>query len=85
MKSKNVNETRSPEPTPDQLLQMLDLQLQSKRARRQQSQGSRTTFRLFSIILIVGGSGAALLFLQFILSDLPEKEPLSALSELVVE
>jgi hypothetical protein len=85
MKSKAVNETKSSEPTPDQLLQMLDLQLQSKRALRQQSQGSRTSFRLLGIILIIGGSGAALLFLQFLLSDLPEKEPLSALSELVVE
>jgi hypothetical protein len=65
-----VNENKSNAPTPEQLLLMLDLQMEQQRALRQKSSSRRTTFRVFSIFLILGGCLAAFLVLQYALSEL---------------
>ena len=68
--TKAVNETKSLEPTPDQLLKLLDLQLAQQRATRLHGSGKRTMIRIVGIFLILGGCVAAILILQYALSEL---------------
>ena len=51
-----MNENKISEPTPEQLLQVLELQLQMQRAKRRQSARSRTAIRVGGILLILGGA-----------------------------
>jgi hypothetical protein len=76
-----VNENKSSEATPDQLLHALELQLAARRIERQRSAGNRTAFRVGSIFLILGGCGAALFFLQMAVADLPDPEEVKALQK----
>ena len=70
-----VNETRTPEPTPEQLLKLLDLQLASARTKRTTGDTTprRTALLVGALLLIVGGCCAALLVLQHLLSDLQHR------------
>jgi hypothetical protein len=70
-----MNENRSADPTPEQLLQLLELQLSAQRAKRQQTSAKRTTWRIFGILLIFGGAIAALLILQYAMSELSSRDP----------
>ena len=62
----NVNETKTSEPTPEQLLKMLDLQMNSMRSNR--SRGSnRTGVRVASIVVVLAVLAGALFFLMTLL------------------
>jgi len=64
------HQTKSPEPTPEQLLQLLDVQIQSQRAKRGGGRKNRATFLVCGLLLILGGLFAALLVLQQMAGDL---------------
>ena len=64
-----MNETKIPDATPEQLLQALELQLQAQRAKRQRTAGGRTAIRVGGIFLILGAALAALLILQYAMSE----------------
>ena len=71
-----VNETRTSEPTPDQLIQLLDSQLTLARADRVGDRAPRRAALLVGgMIFIVAGCCVALLILQQMLSDLHEIPP----------
>ena len=71
-----VNETRTSEPTPEQLVRLLDSQLTLARAKRA---GDRTPRRaallVGGMLVIVAGCFVALLILQQMLSELHENPP----------
>ena len=72
-----VDETRTSQPTPEQLLKLLEGQLTLARTKRT-SEGHpsrRTALLAGALLLIVVGGGAALLVLQHLLSDLRERGP----------
>ena len=64
------HQTKSPEPTPEQLLQLLDVQIQSQRAKRKGSRKHRATFLVCGLLFILGGLFAALVILQQMAGDL---------------
>ena len=67
-----MNENRNLEATPDQLLQMLDTQLAAARSKRETATPySRGVLLVGGLLLILAACGAALLFLQQMLFDLP--------------
>jgi hypothetical protein len=70
-----VNETRTSEPTPEQLLKLLDCQLTLARTKRATGDNSsrRTALLIGALLLIVGGCCVALLVLQQMLSDLQHR------------
>lgn len=63
--------TKIAEPTPEQLLKLLDLQIAAQRARRQEAPGKRASLLVGGLIVIIGGALLALLFLQQMIADLP--------------
>ena len=66
-----MDETRTTQPTPEQLVKLLDAQLQLTRTKRTADPAPRRTALLLGgLLLIVGGCCAALLVLQQMLSDL---------------
>jgi hypothetical protein len=69
-----MNENKTVEPTPEQLLQVLEIQLQAQRAKRQHAAGNRTALRAGGILLILGGAVAALLILQYAMSELSVRQ-----------
>jgi hypothetical protein len=72
---KAMNEIRTSEPTPEQLLQVLESELAMHRARRQRSSTNRTAWRVGGVLLILGGAIAALLILQYAMSEIALREP----------
>jgi hypothetical protein len=68
---KDPQPNKSGEPTPDQLLIMLDLQIAAKRAQRQKSPRRRLLVISLGLLFIVIGTMAALLLLHIFASDLP--------------
>ena len=64
------HQTKSPKPTPEQLLQLIDVQIQSQRAKRKGAPKHRATLLVGGLLLILGGLFAALLVLQQMASDL---------------
>ena len=72
-----MDETRNSQPTPEQLLKLLDGQLTLARTKRATADNPsrRTALLIGALLLIVGGCGAALLVLQYLLSDLRERGP----------
>ena len=69
-----MNETRIPQATPEQLVKLLELQLSAKRGSRTEDTGSRRGVLLAGgLLFIVAACGAALLILQYLLSDLRER------------
>lgn len=84
---KAVDETRTPQPTPEQLIKLLDFQLIMARAKRAPEKSpNRAAMLIGGLLFIVAGCGAALLLLQHLLSDLqhpplatsPENAPATA-------
>ena len=66
-----MNETRTTQPTPEQLVKLLDAQLTLTRARRAADpEPRRAALVVGGLLLIVGACCAALLVLQQMLSDL---------------
>jgi len=67
-----MNENRNPETMPDQLLEILDRELSVVRAKRGiTNPHSRVVLLVGGLLLILAGCGAALIFLQQMLVDLP--------------
>ena len=69
-----MNESKMPESTPEQLLQVLELQLQVQRAQRQRNAGRRTAIRVGGVLLILGMAIAALLILQYAMSEFSQRD-----------
>ena len=65
----SANETKTSEPTPEQLLKMLDLQMSKMRSKRANTE-SKTTIRVASILLVLTVAAGALFFLMTMLEDL---------------
>jgi hypothetical protein len=70
----NAQENKTSEPTPEQLLKMLDLQMQSMRSKREH-QTNRNTIRAASILLVLLLAGGALAALMMMLDDLRDRRP----------
>ena len=72
-----MDETRTTQPTPEQLVKLLDAQLNLTRSKRTADPAPRRVALLVGgLLLIVGGCCAALLVLQQMLSDL-QRQPRS--------
>lgn len=69
----NANENKISQPTPEQLMKLLDLQMESMRSKRTDSQ-SRNTVRAASILLILTSAAAALFYLMFVLDDARQEQ-----------
>jgi hypothetical protein len=65
-----IDEKKAVEPTPEQLLKLLDMQLAETRQRRQAHEGKRTTFRIMSILILVLGTLGAVAVLMYMMEDL---------------
>ena len=72
---KNPKETGTPEATPEQLMQLLDVQLASQRSHRQNAGRNRAIILVAGLLFIVAAAGAALLILDQMLSDLRHQGP----------
>jgi hypothetical protein len=59
-----MKEIETSQPTPEQLLQMLEAQLAAKRSQRTQSSRNRATILVAGVLFIVVAAGAALLVLD---------------------
>lgn len=66
-------QTETSQPTPEQLLRMIDLQLARERGKRQGRSRKRATILVFGILLIALLAGAALMIAQQMLMDLHER------------
>jgi hypothetical protein len=64
------HQTKSSEATPEQLMQLLDLQIASQKAKRNGGRNNRATLLVGGILIILGGLFAALLVLQEMAGDL---------------
>lgn len=69
-----MKKTESTEPTPEQLLQILNLQLEQQRSQRGASSRNRAVFLVGGLLFIVIGAGIALIILDQMLADLPTRE-----------
>ena len=65
----SANETKTSEPTPEQLLKMLDLQMSKMRSKRANTE-SKVTIRVASILLVLTVAAGALFLLMTMLEDL---------------
>ncbi|MEQ1860123.1 MAG: hypothetical protein ABMA13_09320 [Chthoniobacteraceae bacterium] len=66
-----INPTKSTEPTPEQLLKLLEMQIATKRARRRTTPRHRAAVVATALLLIVLGAVAALLILQQTVAEMP--------------
>lgn len=64
----NAEETKTSEPTPEQLLKMLDLQLDSIRSKRSGGD-TRAGIRIASIVVVLAVAAGALFFLMKLLDN----------------
>jgi hypothetical protein len=75
----------SHQPTPEQLMQMLDLQLAGERAKRAGRSRNRAMILVFGVIGIIAAGGIALIVAQQMLMDLQQRgsgaPPLSSVWE----
>ena len=76
-----MNENQSSESTPDQLLQMLDLQIAMQRGKRRSASKNRAVILAGGLILILGGMAVALLVLQQLLLEVPRSDKPQAARE----
>ena len=67
-----MKEIQSPDPTPEQLMQLLDAQLAVHRSHRAKSGRNRAIILVSGIVFIVVAAGAALLVLDQMLMNLRE-------------
>lgn len=65
----SANETKTSEPTPEQLLKILDLQMSKMRNKRANTE-SKMTIRVASVLLVLTVAAGALFFLMTMLEDL---------------
>lgn len=81
-------QTETSQPTPEQLMQLLDVQLASERAKRPGRSRNRAMILVFGLLAIVAAGGIALIVAQQMLLDLQDRgagarfvEPAAATSE----
>jgi hypothetical protein len=81
-------QTETSQPTPEQLLQLLDLQLARERAKRPDRSRNRAMILAFGLLAIVAAGGIALVVAQRMLLDLHDRgagarfaEPAATMSE----
>jgi len=67
--------SRMNEPDPDQLMRSLDVALAQARAKNSHGGANRNTFRVMSIVVIVVVLLAVLAALQYMASELTERQP----------
>jgi hypothetical protein len=77
------DQPKLPQTDPEQLMKMLELELAAKRPKSHSSTASRDSFRLWSILILVFGTIAALVFLQYMLSQIAPVGTSSAPQETV--
>jgi len=76
--SETPHQTQSPQPTPEQLMQLLDLQIAMQRAKRKGGRKHRATLIVGGVLLILAVTFAALFILQQMVGDLPRPGEASA-------
>jgi hypothetical protein len=67
-------QTKSTEPTPEQLMRLIDLQIEAQRARRAQKPKNRATFIAVGLLFIIFAAFASLMLLSQMVQDLPHPE-----------
>jgi hypothetical protein len=65
------DETKSDQPTPEQLLKMLDEQIAVQRKRKKNSAARRALLLTIGLLVIIGGLMAAMMLFQHMAQDLP--------------
>lgn len=70
-----MNDKNPAEPTAEQLLKTLDLQLAESRKRKEARDAGRTTFRITAIVVILLGTAAAFGVLLFLLDQMRDSKP----------
>ncbi len=68
-----TKQTETPQPTPEQLLKLLDLQLQQERSKRTHKSRKRATILVFGILAILAAAGVALVVAQGMLAELHDR------------
>ena len=71
----NDEPSRMNEPDPDQIMRSLDVALAQARAKNSHGGTNRNTFRIVSIVVILVGLAAALAAMQYMASELSERQP----------
>ena len=72
---KTSDENKSAQPTPEQLLKLLDAQMNASRQQRAERESGRRTIQVVSIAVIAIGAAVALWVLMFMLEDMrPAKQ-----------
>lgn len=66
-------QTETSQPTPEQLMQLLDLQLARERAKRPGRSRNRAMILVFGLLAIVAAGGIALIVAQQMLLDLQDR------------
>lgn len=69
--SEDSKPSKTAEPTPEQLLKLLDVQIAMSRSRRKDTRRNRTAIAVGAILLIVVGALVAFLILQQMVSEMP--------------
>lgn len=68
-------QTESPQPTPEQLLRMLDMQMTQERTKRAGKTRNRGIFLVVGLVFIFVAACAALMVAQNMLMDLKNPDP----------
>jgi len=73
-----LDETKSDQPTPEELLKQLDQQIAEQRKRKKATPMRRAILLMVGFLIIFGGLFAAMLLFQYMMQDLPrhpQKQP----------
>jgi hypothetical protein len=73
--SENSQPNKSPEPTPEQLLKLLDLQIAAARSRKRGNPRNRVVLAVAAVFIIFLGALVALFLLQTMVEDMPRSTP----------
>ena len=68
-----TKQTETPQPTPEQLLKLLDLQMERERSKRASRSRNRATFLAVGILSILAAAGVALIVAQGLMMELREQ------------
>jgi hypothetical protein len=68
--NKNPAGGATKEPDPEKLLKLLEMELEAARSKRVKTKGSRNSYRVLSIALLLAGTFAAVAALQYVASTL---------------
>jgi hypothetical protein len=68
-----TKQIETPQPTPEQLLKLLDLQLNRERSKRTHKSRNRATILVVGIVSILAATGVALIVAQGMLTELQNR------------